>query len=118
MSCAFCGTLWGIAGRSDEHVWPQWMRKEAGAIAQGRLIQGAGFSLSSDGRFLEEIAPVSRSANSSLLHVKTREVCRVCNNGWMSALESQARPIFLSLAKAAETGLSVVLSQNDRVVLA
>lgn len=116
--CAFCGKPWRTVSRSDEHVWPKWVRQHAGDLRAERSSQSAGLVLSADGRRFEESHNPLTTRRGSILHTITREVCRPCNNGWMSALETEAKPYFLALAHAAERGTSVVLSPEHAAVLA
>ena len=69
-TCIFCNNPSG----SREHVWPKWLleRKDLGPF---RLKIGNG---------QEKVIDVE-------LQVKT--VCGKCNNGWMSDLEAEAKPI-------------------------
>jgi hypothetical protein len=69
-TCIFCNNPSG----SREHVWPKWIleRKDLGPF---RLKIGNG---------QEKVIDVE-------LQVKT--VCGKCNNGWMSDLEAEAKPI-------------------------
>lgn len=74
-TCIFCDNPAG----NREHVWPKWVldRKDFGAF---RLKRNNG----------PEII-----LNNTELTVKT--VCQTCNNGWMSALESEAMPILSTM---------------------
>lgn len=110
--------MWGVVHRSREHVWPKWMRDHTGQLPAQRASVGRGFALDADGRYFENLPEYSDFRNASILHVVTREVCQTCNNGWMSALERQAKPVFLRLAQAAKTGVDVDLSASDAALLA
>lgn len=116
--CAFCGRPWGVAHKSKEHVWPQWMRKHAGELPAQRSVTGVGFALDGDGRYFENIPEYSETRSASILHLVTREVCTSCNNGWMSGLEQQAKPLFLRLAHSAEAGAEVDISPSEAAILA
>jgi len=70
-NCIFCDRPAG----SKEHVWPQWIlaRRDLGAF---RLKRGNGSEV-----VLNKTALITKS------------VCGKCNNGWMSALEAEVKPI-------------------------
>jgi hypothetical protein len=74
--CAFCPETAGIKG---EHLWSAWAGKMFGerryTITRKEL----------DGRVQTWTLPE--------LNAKTRVVCGNCNNGWMSDLENQVKPI-------------------------
>jgi hypothetical protein len=53
--------------------------------------------------------PASRVASESI-----REVCRSCNNNWMSELESRAKPLLVPMA----TGIPQLLEQSQQIVVA
>jgi hypothetical protein len=74
-TCIFCG---GPAN-SREDVWPLWMTKHF--IAPGTMESQRGPDLQVRTR------PVDRP------ELVVRRVCEDCNNGWMSRLQSRAKPI-------------------------
>jgi hypothetical protein len=83
---------------SAEHVLPQWLR---------RLVQPPGtsrrtvrFDLASG-----EIHDEQTKAGSGFA-VRPRVVCRACNNGWMSQLEEQVRPLLTPLVRGVPTALT------------
>lgn len=74
--CIFCGS----GGLTREHVLPNWMSKMfAPGLTATTTIEKAG-----------EPTSVYRSA---LLQHKAKIVCANCNNGWMSKLEADTKPI-------------------------
>lgn len=118
-SCLFCGRLWGAARRSDEHVLPQWMRRhETDLLKSSHSSYSGGFDLDEKAREFVELPTLLTTKKSSLLTLKTREVCADCNNGWMSRLEEAARPLIRRLAEAAPTGRPVVLTLEEARLLA
>jgi len=104
-TCIFCqGTL---ERSSDEHVLPQWLL--------GYLkIRG------------EDISPTHYSFQSGSTVVSTRRhkvdnlvegrVCSKCNNGWMSSLESEAKPLLVPLMEAEKE--VVALKPDERLKVA
>ena len=86
--CYFCGD---IGPMSKEHAWPQWLG--VGAVVEPtRTNTVVGFHQTSADTFTE-LPNLRTIKQGSVLTTKTREVCRRCNNQWMSTLESAARPI-------------------------
>jgi hypothetical protein len=118
-NCLFCGRPWGEVRRSDEHVLPQWMRRhESDLLKTSHSAYSAGFDLDDQAREFVELPTVLTTKKSPLLTLKTREVCRRCNNGWMSSLEEAARPLIRRVAEAAQTGASLSLTVNEARILA
>lgn len=84
--CAFCEG----GGLSKEHLWPAWAKPflPERAIAE-RVEQQLTFS--------EKVKLVSpshtKTRNGHPWTRKFRVVCRTCNNGWMSILEDQTKPV-------------------------
>jgi hypothetical protein len=117
--CLFCGRPWGEVRRSDEHVLPQWMRRhETDLLKALQTACSAGFDLDDQAREFVELPTLLTTKKSSLLTLKTREVCTGCNNGWMSRLEEAARPLILRVAKAARTDESLSLTVYEARTLA
>ena len=118
--CLFCGGPWepGIVGKSDEHIWPQWIRKHVGALPASRFSHSHGLVLDPAGLGFAEIPAEMKTSKSSILSTKTREVCRNCNTGWMSRLEQRTEPLIVSLAAAAELNRAVTLTRDQVRLLA
>ncbi|MDX9812433.1 MAG: hypothetical protein RBU28_08590 [Bacteroidales bacterium] len=104
-SCIFCGD--NLSGeRSCEHIFPKWALEY--------------FKIGS-----HEITPTHRSESNgdivstrkhSLKNLVAGRICRKCNNGWMSDLESSAKKIVIDLA---ESHIKVeALTHDERVILA
>jgi len=91
---------------SREHVFSQWLLDEF----QGRRISIGLFRRSSDDS--RERTRVDISLDS----FKLKEVCERCNNGWMSALESNAKPLILGLIRG--NIQFDALDENERRILA
>lgn len=117
--CAFCGRTWGEARRSDEHVLPQWMRKhETHLLKASQTAYSVGFDLDEQAREFVELPTFLTTKKSSLLTLKTREVCVGCNNGWMSRLEEAARPLVRQVAEAAQANQLFSLTADQARTLA
>lgn len=89
-SCIFCGALTGL---SKEHFWPEWLAPHLPPAVPNSHISELHSAEGKQRRSLER-----RSERPGGVHTKKiRAVCSTCNNGWMSALESKAKPVILSL---------------------
>ncbi len=88
-TCIFCSST--LEKASDEHVLPQWL---LGYLA----IRG------------EDISPTHYSLEGGVGAVSTRRhkvenlvegrICSKCNNGWMSSLEDEVKPLLVPLMEA------------------
>jgi len=87
-SCVFCdGTR-----LSKEHIWPNWLRDHVPRDAPynvhtrsfGKFVDGVGTGLR-----------VDRPRPGDAMSRKLRIVCRTCNNGWMSGLQTICKPFLL-----------------------
>ncbi|MFE5586274.1 hypothetical protein [Kitasatospora sp. NPDC056531] len=99
--CFFCA----VEGRTltEEHVFPNWLRK--------RGINGVGTRefVSPDGSTrLQTGGPFNKTA---------KIVCGICNNGWMSALENEAKPLLETLFSATDAS-QVTLDDSAQLCLA
>jgi hypothetical protein len=72
-------------GMSREHVLPQWLHKH---------VQVAGQNLDHRVADMAGIRPLRRHGLKSFV---VKVVCASCNNTWMSALETEAKPVLLPL---------------------
>ena len=94
-ACAFCDSNGSL---TREHVWPDWYSRE---------IQARGVTLTA-----------SSSVVKNRIEV-TVPVCATCNNGWMSVLENDTKPLLLSMMNApARNNPSICLSPADQTRLA
>lgn len=86
--CPFCART----ARSKEHVWPKWLRQYPAYRAMNAGRSGQRFASTEHVRGAGE-----PGASSSTKHVAdflphvTADVCKSCNNGWMSAMEEKVR---------------------------
>jgi len=98
--CVFCegGDL------TKEHFWPDWasalLPKYAGNLRVEQF-------LTITERTRLAAPPDVSSRQGQTWTKKIRAVCRSCNNGWMSALESAAKPILTPLITTQEHILTV-----------
>lgn len=100
--CGFCGAL----GVTKEHVWPDWLRK---VILESRTSSGKK-------RFRAEIESggAAKQFKSESLEMTVKMPCRSCNNGWMSALESQGKEFITGMA---DRGQTTLLTRDRQIVL-
>ncbi|HRN96978.1 MAG TPA: hypothetical protein PLZ58_00805 [Candidatus Saccharibacteria bacterium] len=80
-ACIFCGSDNEL---TREHVFPDWLSSLFDKKIKG-VNEVRGDNL-------------NRTWQSSLFQDKTKAICRVCNNGWMSDIESDVKPILTKLA--------------------
>ena len=92
-TCFFCGRRGSL---SKEHVWPRWIQKYVDTPEPTRSSRTTGFYHEGDTITIEPDR-ITPPRQGSVLTFKVRIVCERCNNGWMSKLESQAKPILRSL---------------------
>lgn len=106
-TCIFCegGKL------TREHLWPQW---------SAPLFDGArdptyyDFTTAID-RHTRSMSDTKRYTRQGGAHTKRlRVVCGACNNGWMSVLEVQVRPILEPLASDSARSIG----ESDQSILA
>jgi hypothetical protein len=109
--CLFCGRVLPpkrakAGGKSDEHVVARWLLEHLGigstTIAPAHLNVKSG--------------NIIHTRHHTLNNLVGGSVCRDCNNGWMSELESQAKPILTALI--ADPNRLSTLQKADRRILA
>ncbi|MGE4055464.1 MAG: hypothetical protein AB7F99_11760 [Vicinamibacterales bacterium] len=93
-ACLFCGVE-GPGILSDEHVIPQWLLDHVELPADDLMFHGVASSATG------ELTRQPR-IHSSFNFVEGR-VCEQCNTGWMSKLESMAKPILIPLLDETRT---------------
>lgn len=77
--CAFCPST----KLTKEHIWGDWI---------GRLIPSSSFDFRHETSTKKE-----RKWSDSTMSATAKVVCKDCNSGWMSNLESQARLTFANM---------------------
>jgi hypothetical protein len=95
-SCAFCGRS-GIK-MSQEHVFPQWLSRNGSRRAGGDYIMERG----------------AKTITTPLIEVTTKRVCKDCNTGWLSRIETGAKAVLEPLLDDAATSITEV----DRWIIA
>jgi hypothetical protein len=105
-ACLGCGADLTSESATLEHVLPQWLAKE---------IERPGINL--EHSLHDERRPEQDTVLRShgLNKFATRKVCAACNNGWMSRLESGAKPLILGLMYQKTSILT--LTDEARLVL-
>lgn len=112
--CLFCGRPWtrGIVRRSKEHPLGDWIKQREENHPPEHMSYSTGVILGEDLSEFVHIRPEITHKKAPLLTMHTRDVCEDCNNGWMSALETTARPVILQMARAAQSGLAIAVSRE------
>lgn len=86
--CIFCGA----DGVSKEHFWPQWMHP---LLPAGEKFT-VGFDRFKDGEWESERL---REMQGPPMNKTIQCVCEPCNNGWMSEMEKEVRPVLERLMR-------------------
>jgi hypothetical protein len=87
--CWFCDTPLTGANASEEHVFPQWLQKELG-------LEKVAITPTWHAEPLGALLDERKHTWGTLV---AGRICRSCNNGWMSNLESEAMPLLLPLIR-------------------
>src|SRR5688572_1073913 len=95
-TCAFCGR--NDSPLTREHVFADWIARE---------FPGPDFTT-----FYPETGQKGYFSKNRF-HMVIRKVCERCNNGWMSRLEGETKPILLPLMRANRTTVSLA----DQLIL-
>ena len=85
MACAYCGAK----ETSGEDVWPKWVRRAMAEVEGPHLHIARGDSI-------EERRYTARAFERIV-----NRACHTCNHGWMSDLETAAKPLLLPLLRGA-----------------
>lgn len=92
--CVFCGK----PGATKGHVWPKWMKKVLPNQANKRVnLQGFYRTFKPDPAKTTPFKAVVSEGRG--VTQKPRNTCLKCNSGWMSAIESNAKPSLDRLIK-------------------
>jgi hypothetical protein len=110
-ACFFCDQPWAEVRKSFEHIWPEWLHGHA-KVAPGKIKRSLGMLHDADTQEFVEHPLTTTTSNASLLNLRTREVCRPCNGGWMSRAQEAAKPLFLTLSEAAQENTNVVFARS------
>jgi hypothetical protein len=79
MPCVFCGAT--DHKMSNEHLWPQWVRRLLPTDTQKEAVT---YNLDTE-------AGRQRSFSTTLFELKVKDVCKPCNEGWMSQYETNVQ---------------------------
>lgn len=88
--CAFCGRT----PVTREHGWPKWLNK----VVPNKTLRRTDIS--------DDFIPRSRGTRSSVAGAEIRAVCKSCNSGWMSDIETTAQQILGPMIQGREMKLS------------
>lgn len=103
-TCIFCqGTL---EKASDEHVLPQWLLDYL--KIRGENISPTHYSLEGG----VDVVSTRRHKSDNLVEGR---VCSRCNNGWMSSLEGEAKPLLVPLMEAEKEVVELKPDERLRV---
>jgi hypothetical protein len=91
-SCIFCDHN----ANSKEHIWPVWLHEHLGPVPERTWHHRPIYNYHpSTGEVIS--GPTGRQGDQRTIRV--RAVCRSCNSGWMSELESDVRPYLTPIVK-------------------
>lgn len=106
--CIFCDSILTNRTRSKEHVIPKWILENL----------EPGFTYDHTGKwttFPNKPEHIISVRNYSMLSSLLGGVCKSCNEGWMSNLETEFKPIFIALY---DEQSPLILTRNQRTVIA
>ena len=92
---------------TKEHVWPDWLGPH---LPNDMLNHEVYSELILPTETLTTVTKRSGGPQSA----RVRHVCQACNNGWMSVLQNDAKPILIPLLQ----GGRISLFKNERLILA
>ncbi len=98
--CIFCGQ----GNLSKEHVWPQWASALLPTYVNNRVLEQR---ITVVEKATLAKPPEFTARQGHTWTKKIRAVCVSCNNGWMSLLESAAKPILTPLIASQAHRLTV-----------
>ncbi|HWI96187.1 MAG TPA: hypothetical protein VNS60_09000 [Solirubrobacterales bacterium] len=99
-ACVFCGSKENKISKED--VWPLWLRKvvEGG---EGEMFERARIHTTAQGETVSHLrwpeAPIDWQVSGP---------CESCNNGWMSQIENEAKPILAPMVQHQEQTLGPI----------
>lgn len=110
--CVFCDS----PDLTREHVWPEWMRsfvprptkdRPGHAVSHRRVDPGTG-------KIVNRLLRGRLHRNSRPFGTYLPVVCGICNTGWMSRLQTDAKPMLQQFLM----GRRIALSSDQQLVLA
>jgi hypothetical protein len=99
--CIFCGRK----PTTKEHIWSDWMHPYLPMESNARIEVNHTVAQHDSPRGRP---PVSRERPGPVITKQIRIVCGNCNNGWMSRLETQVKPIILPMIQGTGGALDAV----------
>lgn len=111
--CFFCGRA---APMSAEHAWPRWLGQGT-EVEPKQVTSSIGYGRTADDTLTEAPNRIVEK-KGSVLTARIREVCRDCNNGWMSRLEVSAQPLLERLWTPSYVFGATTLSVAESIVVA
>jgi hypothetical protein len=108
-TCIFCGST----EMSAEHLYPDWLR-QLYPVSKKSRHSTLNVSIRDETSATPGVSKSQRSHPRAINQIKAKVVCRKCNTGWMSRLESDAKPILKSLIAGERT----ILTAREHKVLA
>jgi hypothetical protein len=102
--CIYCQARLMNSNRACEHIVPQWLQKSRGFTAQ-ELATGFG-----------DVNTLTVERWLGMMSFVAGGVCARCNNGWMSKLETECRPLLVNLIDGITT--TDMLKETERLMLA
>lgn len=98
-ACIFCNSVGKL---TKEHLWPDWMSAYLPNDPSAKNI-----SVVHEGAGKQQRTLVRENERPGAVHTRTLQaVCANCNNGWMSRLETEAKPVLLGLIQKDQTRLT------------
>ena len=95
--CIFCGK----PGRTLEHVWPKWLRKQLGHDPQATNYISRNLIDVVSGTV--DHKKYEKERQGDFLTRKVGVACAGCNSGWMSRLEERTKPVLEALIHGRQT---------------
>jgi hypothetical protein len=96
--CIFCGSRKDL---SREHVVPDWLRHILPRIADSHIHRGVRLAYATDGI---KVTLIYKEHQGNFANRQKRNVCKLCNEGWMSILQQQAIPVLTPLIQGVWDG--------------
>ncbi|WP_101760146.1 hypothetical protein [Oceanicoccus sp. KOV_DT_Chl] len=103
--CIFCNLN---GKKSKEHLWPEWMHPFLPLEGDGENIRETNTF-----KWKEQVDAKELKRQGHLTTTKFRVVCRACNSGWMSRLESEVKPMLSKILQ----NEPVILEKSDQDIL-
>jgi hypothetical protein len=101
-NCIFCGASGATVKITLEHTFSNWINDVLPAAVIGpdvtceRTMAQAG-----------QAAVIESWSTSQVASHKLRDVCATCNNGWMSLLEGEVRPLLTPMIEGYNSSLTI-----------